>query len=148
MGVPPDERTQRQYDMMRAKLVGFLEPAARVYQKYPLTDTSDAGLYARAIAAMQAADFGQALKDVELLIERDPENPYFHELHGQILFEGGRAADSVAPHERSLELLPGHPLLLINYARSVIARGGEGDVEIGEEALRDALIAEPHNAFA
>lgn len=148
MDVPPTPRAQQQYDLMRAKLIGFLEPTARVYQLYPRTDMSAPALYARSIAAMQAADFTEALRDIDLLIEMDPDNPYYHELKGQILFEGGRAADSVAPHARSLELSPGHPLLLINYARSRIARDEPGDVEAGEEALRDALIAEPGNAFA
>lgn len=148
MDVPTDPRTQEQYDLMRAKLIGFLEPPARVYQKYPRSDVSAPAIYARSIAAMQAADFTEALRDVDLLIEQDPENPYYHELKGQILFEGGRPAESVGPHERSLELLPGHPLLLINYARSLIFRAEPGDLEAGEEALRDALIAEPNNAFA
>ena len=39
---------------------------------------------------------------------------------------------------RANELLPDHPLLLISLARSLIARGEEGDIEAGELALRDA----------
>ncbi|MCA8904127.1 MAG: peptidase M48, partial [Hyphomonas sp.] len=54
----------------------------------------------------------------------------------------------VAPHEKSLELKPGQPLLLINYARSLAARDEPGDTKKAESALRDALIAEPDNAFA
>ncbi|MEO0714684.1 MAG: M48 family metalloprotease [Pseudomonadota bacterium] len=148
MDVPPDEKTQRQYEMMRAKLIGFLDRPARTYQLYPKTDDSLPAIYARAIAAMQAADIQEALRETELLIEAEPDNPYFQELKGQILFESGRADESVEPHARSLELLPGHPLLLINYARSLNARAEPGDLEAGEKALRDALIAEPNNAFA
>lgn len=148
MDVPPTERSLRQFDLMQAKLVGFLEPTARVYQKYPKTDESEPARYARAIAAMQAADVTEALREIDILIEADPENPYYHELKGQILFESGRAAESVEPHAHSLELMPGQPLLLINYARSLNARAEPGDLEAGEQALRDALIAEPQNAFA
>jgi predicted Zn-dependent protease len=57
-------------------------------------------------------------------------------------------AESVEPHRKSLELKPRQPLLLINYARSLNARDEAGDVEAAESALRDALIAEPDNAFA
>jgi len=39
-------------------------------------------------------------------------------------------------------------LLLTNYGRSLIARAEPGDLEAGEEALRDALISEPDNSFA
>jgi len=54
----------------------------------------------------------------------------------------------VAPHKHSLDIIPGQPLFLINYARSLNARGEAGDSEAAEAALRDALIAEPDNAFA
>ena len=89
-----------------------------------------------------------ALDGINSLLVDEPDNPYFWELKGQILFEGGRAAESVEPHRKSLELKPGQPLLLINYARSLNSRDEPGDVETAESALRDALIAEPNNAFA
>lgn len=148
LDVPPTPKDIEQLEIMHAKLIGFLEPPARVYQRYPKTDLSEPARYARSIAAMQASDITTAIKEIDELIEIAPANPYYHELKGQILFEGGRAADSVAPLEAANELLPDNPLILIAYARSLIARGEDGDVELGEEALRDALIAEPENAFA
>ncbi|MEL7130196.1 MAG: tetratricopeptide repeat protein, partial [Pseudomonadota bacterium] len=146
--VPATDRALRQMDMMHAKLIGFLEPPVKVYQRYPLSDTSEPARYARAISALQSVDIQTALAEIDALIEVDPDNPYYHELKGQILFENGRVAESVGPHERSVELLPEQPLLLINLARSMVARGEEGDVEAGENALRRALLAEPDNAFA
>lgn len=148
MDVEPDPETVREFEMMQAKLIGFLEPAAQVYREYPRSDDSAPARYARAIAAMQAADISTALSQVDSLIDQAPDNPYFHELKGQILFESGRVGESVGPHKRANELMPDQPLLLINLGRSLIARGEPGDIESGEEALRDALIAEPHNAFA
>lgn len=148
LDVPSSDQDIAQLETMHAKLIGFLEPPARVFQRYPITDTSQPARYARAIAGMQASDITSAIKEIDALIEIAPENPYYHELKGQILFEGGRADESVEPLVTANELLPDHPLILIAYARSLIARGAEGDVAIGEEALRDALIAEPENAFA
>jgi predicted Zn-dependent protease len=148
MDVEPDPETVRQFELMQAKLIGFLEPLARVYQKYPTSDKSEAARYARAIASMQSSDLSGTLTEIDSLLDEFPENPYYWELKGQALFEMGKAAESVEPHAKSLEYLPGHPLLLINYGRSLIARDNEGDLEAGEEALRDALIKEPDNAFA
>ncbi|HIG21521.1 M48 family metalloprotease [Henriciella sp.] len=148
MDVEPDPQTVREFELMQAKLIGFLEPLARVYQKYPRGDDSEPARYARAIASMQSSDMSAALTEIDSLLEEFPENPYYWELKGQALFEMGRAAESVEPHAKSLEYLPGHPLLLINYGRSLIARAEEGDLEAGEEALRDALIKEPDNSFA
>lgn len=148
MDVPPTEREMRQYNMMRAKLIGFLDTPAKVRREYPATDTSAPARYARAIAAYRAADIQTGLREINSLIEEEPGNPYFHELKGQMLFESGRVAESVEPHRHSLELLPGQPLFLINYARSLNARNEEGDVARAETALRDAIIAESDNAFA
>ncbi|MCA8903078.1 MAG: M48 family metallopeptidase [Hyphomonas sp.] len=146
--VPPTDRELYQYNMMRAKLIGFLDTAGKVRREYPATDTSEPARYARAIAAMQASDIQVALTEIDSLLVDEPENPYFWELKGQILFESGQSAESVAPLEKSLEYKPGQPLILISYARSLAARGEPGDVETAESALRDALIAEPENAFA
>ena len=144
----PSEREMRQYHMMRAKLVGFLESPARVFRDYPPTDSTLPARYARAVSALRVSDITAAVTEVDALIDAEPENPYFHELKGQILFEGGRADESVEPLEEAARLLPNQPLILIALARSRIARKAPGDVEAGEDDLRDALIAEPNNAFA
>lgn len=144
----PTAREMRQFDMMQAKLVGFLEAPARVFRNYPPTDTSMPARYARAVSALRVSDITSAIRDIDSLIAEEPENPYFHELKGQILFEGGRADASVEPLEEANRLLPDQPLILIALARSRIARDAPGDVEAGEQELRDALIAEPNNAFA
>lgn len=145
---PEDPVVAKQFDMMKAKLVGFLEPPARVFRDYPPTDTSAPARYARSISAMQVADLTTALIEIDSLIEEEPENPYFHELKGQILFETGRPVDSVEPLLEANRLLPGNSLLEVSLARSLLVRGAEGDIELAEEALRDALISEPNNAFA
>jgi len=148
MDVAPTQREQRQYDMMRAKLIGFLDAPLKVRRLYPDTDKSVPARYARAISAFRNSDIQRALAEVDQLLAEDDENPYFHELKGQILFESGQTGASVAPHARSLEIMPGQPLFLINYARSLNARDLPGDTQKAEAALRDALVAEPDNAFA
>ena len=148
MDVPATDRELAQMAIMHAKLIGFLEPPVVVYQRYPETDTSEPARYARAISAMQSVDLGKAIKEIDQLLEINPENPYYHELKGQILFEFGRIEDSIEPNRRAVELAPNQPLLMISYARSIIARGHDGDIAQGETLLRQSLIAEPDNAFA
>lgn len=148
MDVPPTPRAQLQFEMMQAKLIGFLQTPRQVLRKYPPGDNSAPARYARSISAMQAADINTALREIDGLIAEQPDNPYFHEQKGQILFENGEVAASVEPYVRANELMPDQALLLIGLARSLIARDEPGDLEAGEEALRDALIAERDNAFA
>ncbi|GAB5453864.1 MAG: M48 family metallopeptidase [Henriciella sp.] len=145
---PEDPRVAKQFDMMKAKLVGFLEPPARVFRDYPPTDNSAPARYARSISAMKAADLGAAIKEIDSLIEEEPENPYYHELKGQILFETGRPIDSIDPLIEANRLLPDNALIKISLARSLLERNEPEDIIRAEEALRDALISEPNNAFA
>ena len=145
---PEDPRSLHQFEIMKAKLIGYLEPIVRVHQIYPLSDQSEAARYARAHASMQAADISTALKEADSLLAEFPDNPYYHELKGFILFQSGRSAESVEPMARANELMPNQPLLLVSYARSLIARDEDGAIDKGVEALRDALIYENDNAFA
>ena len=142
-----DDQTQHEFDMMRAKLIGFLDTPNKVYVTYPRTDTSVPARYARAISAYRHSDINVALDEIDSLIAEEPENPFFYELKGDILFNSGRSEESVPAYEAALTYLD-HPLLKISLARSLTARDAEGDLSAAEEALRDALIAEPDNAFA
>ncbi|MEM1087359.1 MAG: M48 family metalloprotease [Pseudomonadota bacterium] len=146
--IPLDETRERQFRMMKAKFIGFLEPPARVFNEYPLTDLSQPARYARAISAMRSADHKAALRDVNELINLDPENPYFYELKGDILMDDFQAGEAVAAFEKARKYLPDNALIKISYARARLAREDPGDIEAAELMLRDALAFEPDNAFA
>lgn len=145
---PQSERTLDQMARMKAKLIGFLEPANKVYRDYPASDLSIPARYARAISAYRVPDIGTAMKEIDGLIELEPENPYFHELRGQILFESGRIEESIAPHRTSVELAPDQPLLKVNLARSLTQEGSEEKVAEAVGLLIDAIAQDKENAFA
>lgn len=138
----------RQLEMMKAKLVGFIGPPNRVLSRYPSTDQSLPARYARAIAAYRAVDIKAALTQIDALIAEQPDNPYFHELKGQVLFESGKSAESVGPHRKSVELAPQHALLKVNLARSLIGTKDDAAIKEAEGLLMDAIHLEPDNAFA
>ncbi len=137
-----------QMKMMQAKLVGFIGPANRVLSRYPSSDKSMPAKYARAIAAYRAVDIKAALTMTDELIAADPTDPYFYELKGQILFESGKAPESIPPHRKSVELAPQHALLKVNLARSLLGTKSDDDVKEAEGLLVDAISLEPDNAFA
>ena len=137
------ERLQR----VQAKIYGFLAEPEYVFYQYPESDTSIAARYARAVAYYHDARLERAEEEILGLIGEEPDNPYFHELHGQMLFESGHAEDAIAPHRRSVELEPTAPLLRINLASALIATENPDYLEEAEEHLRIALDIEPHNGF-
>ena len=111
--------------MMRAKLIGFLQPFDTVMRIFPESNNSIPARYARATAHYLTGDLMTAVPLVDGLIEQLPENPYFHELKGQMLFENGRIEQSLEPYRRSVELAPEEPLLRVGLARALIETGDE-----------------------
>jgi predicted Zn-dependent protease len=145
---PQDEKSIQQLAMMKAKLVGFIGPANKVLTRYPQSDQSTPAKYARAIAAYRAVDIKAALRGTQELIDADPLNPYFQELKGQILFESGKAEESIEPHRKSVELAPNQPLLKVNLARSLTATKKKADIDEAEGLLIDAIAQEKNNPFS
>ena len=133
------------HQRMVVKLKAFLDDPRQTlnaFQGDTLTDR-----YARAIANYRLPDLEAAVADIDGLIEDYPEDPYFHELKGQMLFEHGRIDAAIEPYREANRLKPG-ALLRIGLARALIE---SGDAEAGLEAiehLEAAVGREPTNAGA
>ena len=74
-----------------AKLIGFITPDAAL-ARFSEADRSVQARYARAIAWYRRGALGSALLGIDGLIKEYPNDPYFHEVRGQMLYENGRAA--------------------------------------------------------
>lgn len=136
------------FNLVKAKLVGFLEPPGRVLAAYPESDRSQPARYARAVSAYRESRLDVARGLVQSLIDESPDNPYFEELMGQILFENGRAAESLPFNQRALALRPDEPLLQIAVARSLLGAQGRDGAPEAIRQLQRAVALEPDNAFA
>ena len=135
------------HEMVQAKLRGFLNGPAEVYSRFPLSDQSKPARYARAVANFKQADLRNAIKEIDSLIEDEPENAYFHELKAQILYESGKGVDAIAPAKRALELKPDAALLEIALAQATLETRDSGDYEKVTELLKSALRKEPANSY-
>ncbi len=134
---------------MQAKLRGFLEPAKRTLARYPETDQGLVARYARAIAYYRhLSELGRALDLIDSLIAERPDDPYFHELKGQILFENGRVAEAVEPYRRAVALLPEAPLLRIGLAHVLIETGDDAVLAAAAKHLEAALRRDRDNRSA
>lgn len=134
--------------MIQAKINGFMDAPFTTLRRYPLADQSEPARYARAVAYYRSSDLESARREIDRLIEAEPDNPYFAELLGQMLFEHGYVAEAVAPHRRSVALAPQHSILKVNLARALVATETVPNVEEAVTLLGVALDAEPSNAFA
>ena len=143
---PPE--LQFRHDMMRAKLFGFMDRPDEVLRRYPLTDTSMPARYARAISTYRYGDLRDAIAQIDGLIRAMPKNPYFYELKGQALLEGGHPAEAIPPLQLAVKLAPDPALIQIMLGQALIATNDAKLADAAIPTLRAALMKEPESADA
>ena len=138
-----DPALQLRHDMMRAKIAAFLERQDTVYRRYPLSDTSLPARYAHAIATYLHGDLRNALGQIDVLIQTQPNNPYFHELRGQALLEGGRPAEAIVPLRRAVQLSNNAALIEMLLGQALVATDNKAYTDEAIGILRNAIAREP-----
>ena len=139
----PDSQTN--IDLLKrikVKLAAFISPPSSTLAAYPEKDQSVLARYARAIAYYRIPKLDKALPIIDGLIRDFPQDPYYRELKGQMLFENGRIAEAVQPYEDAVRLAPRAPLLRISLAQVYIE---SNDPKVNKRAiayLNDALRTE------
>lgn len=137
-----------QFNMVKAKLYGFLDRPDLTFRRFPSTDTSLPAHYARAVAHHRRGDLARATAELEPLIAALPQNPWVVELHGQILFESGKIEESITPYRRAVELAPDAPLLRVGLAQSLIATEDRAKTVEALEQLAIARRSDNENSMA
>jgi predicted Zn-dependent protease len=145
---PDTPEAIEQHARMKAKLSAFLDPPGTTLARYKESDRSVAARYARAIAYYRQPDLKKALSLIDELLREEPKNPYFHELKGQMLFENGKIAESVAPYEEAVRLAPASALLRIGLASSLIETNDPAQTKRAIGQLNEALRSEDRNGHA
>ena len=145
---PLDEEWERKFQRIKAKLHGYVAKPEFTYRDYPESDTSTPALLARAYAYHKDARIERALEAADTLIAREPEDPYFLELKGQVLLESGRVEEAVEPLRRAVELTRAEPLIAAMLGHALIATEDQSNFEEAERVLRAAVGRDRYNPFA
>lgn len=133
----------RAHDRMRAKLKGFINPPSRTLREYKADDKGFAARYARSIAFKKLFKIGESLALIDGLLAEAPNDPFLHELKGDVLQDAGRIDESVPAYQKAVEILPWAALIRVNLAQSQLE---SKDRRLGDEALENlqqALRYEP-----
>jgi len=131
------------YEIVRAKLIGYLDTDKNVKAKYPYSDKSDAAIYARAIASMGAGNLDAAKTGTQTLIKRQPKNPYFYELLGDLEYQYGAYDDSVSAYETALKLTKNAPQIETALALVLSERNKPQDKSRATELCKRVILKEP-----
>jgi predicted Zn-dependent protease len=137
-----DPALQMRHDMVRAKISAFMERQDTVYRRYPISNDSLPARYAHAITTYLHGDLRSALAQIDGLIQMQPNNPYFHELRGQALLEGGKPAEAIAPLRKAVALSNSAPLIEMLLGQALVATDNKAYTEEAVGILRAAVARE------
>ncbi len=146
-GVQDDPELVQRHKLAQAKIYGFLDHPRNTFRRYG-DQTNTPALYAKAIAYHKQSKLSQAIELIDKLIARQADNPYFHELKGQVLFEGGKPMAAIAPYRQSLALAPDEALLQIGLATALVATEQSDHVAKAIQILNQAIKYDPQNTTA
>ena len=145
--VPDSPQAIHAYEMVKAKVIGYLLPVKDVLYRYPLTDKSAQARYARAMVYMRQPQLQKALDEISSLIKEEPNNPYFYEVLGQIYVTMSQPAKGIEPYQKSVNLLPDAPELRVSLAAAQVATGRKDIEKAAVDNLRIALQQDSDNPF-
>ncbi len=138
-----DPQTAYWHGRMRAKLEGFLDRPERVLARYEDAPETEFSLYATAVAWHRMPNTTKALAAIDKLIAMHPDDAYYWELKGQILFESARGDEAVPPYRKAVALAPDAPLIAGGLGRALLALGDPAAdreaLKVLEEARRDDI---------
>jgi predicted Zn-dependent protease len=137
-----DPALQLRHDMVRAKISAFMERQDTVYRRYPLSSDSLPARYARAIATYRHGDLRSAIAQIDALIQQQPANPYFYELRGQALLEGGKPAEAIGPLRKAVQLSNNAPLIEMLLGQALVGTNNNAHTEEAIAILRAAVARE------
>jgi predicted Zn-dependent protease len=137
-----DPALQQRHDMARAKISAFMERQETVYRRYPMSNNSLPARYAHAITTYLHGDLRSALSQIDALIQQQPNNPYFYEVRGQALLEGGKPQEAIAPLRKAVALSNNAPLIEMMLGQALVATGNNAYTDDAIRILRAAVARE------
>ena len=144
----PDPELERQHRRMQAKLFAFLKPQITTLQKYPASDKSIEGRYARAIAYYRRGQFDQAFPLVDSLLTDEPKDPFFWQIKGDMELSRSHVEDAIVAYRESLKHLPDAPEILSALAHAAVESGKPEYAPEAQTALKHALAIDPEDPGA
>ncbi|MBR0973972.1 MULTISPECIES: M48 family metalloprotease [Bradyrhizobium] len=138
-----DPALQLRHDMVRAKISAFMERQETVYRRYPQTNDSMPARYARAISTYLHGDLRSALAQIDALIQVQPNNPYFYEVRGQALLEGGKPAEAIPALRKAVQLSNNAPLIEMLLGQALVGTDNKAYTDDAIRILRAAVAREP-----
>lgn len=121
--VNPSEADLYWFARAKGKLSAFQRSPKWTLARAGETGFRDVGLMREAVAWHLRSDLRKSLAAMDRAIALRPNDPYYHELRGQILMENRQFAAATNAYARAVNAAPNHPLILGSYGRALMTQG-------------------------
>ncbi|GAB4306816.1 MAG: M48 family metalloprotease [Roseovarius sp.] len=111
------------FQRARGKLSAYERAPKWTLNRLGESGHDDIAAMREAVARHRQADTAGALAAIDRALALRPEDPYYLELKGQILFESRRFTQAVAAYGAAVRLAPKNALILGSYGRALLAAG-------------------------
>lgn len=105
----------------KGKLGAFLQAHTFTLRKVKKNDNSDIAVMRRAVAYHKGLKTKKALAEINKLVGARPNDPFVHELRGQILLESRNYAAAANAYGKAVSLAPRNGLIQAGYGRALLA---------------------------
>ena len=144
---PVDPVLEARFERVKAKLFGFVN-AKQAINKYPESDLSIPGHYARAYAYHVGGYSDKALYETETLLKIAPDDPYFLELKGQVLLESGKPIEAIEPLRAARAASGDAPLISAMLGHALVATEDAKYFAEAKAVLKAAVNRDNQDPFA
>jgi predicted Zn-dependent protease len=146
--LPPNPDHNEKFLRIKAKLAGYLYGPQRALRQFPISDQTHAARYARVYAYHRALEWDLAYQEVDSLIKEEPNNPYYHEIKGQILFENGKVREALPIFKQAAHYSGQQPLIMTALGQAMVSLEDNDLMREAVPILEDATRQDPGNTFA
>jgi len=141
---------QIRHDMMRAKIAASTRRFGELRRMFSANPRGLPARYGELIMAVQGGSTPKAaIPKVQAMLKERPNDPYLHELLGDVLVRANDAKGAANAYKKAASLDKRKSgLLRFSYARALLMSNDAKDVQTAISEIKSALALEPHFAGA
>lgn len=133
------------YARMMVKFNGFIGNPSYNLRRIRKNEKGELETLARAIAYHRQPKPAKARREIDRLVKMRPNDPFYHELRGQILLESGNAKAAVGSYRTAARLAPKEALILGGLGHAMLAKGSGSSVQDALKVLQNAYARDPRD---
>jgi len=138
---------QEKFNLLKSKLIAFTHSKQEVYAIY--SGESDVDLYANAIISYLSGNHSDSLVILDRLINREPSNPYFRELLGEIYFAKADFGNAIKNQSIAIELInEPSDLYFMMIGSYLVALEDQASKYDGIKNLKKSIFKNPKNTYS